>query len=763
MLRVWPSWTLPLRERQNSGRLFISFALLIATGAYVVRQLGTTQFLAHSRLGIGELGFIAAACALGTLLGALRLRWLARDLGHSLAFGTSVRTVALSQAAASLFFQIYGQIASRAFLLRDQGIPVPTTVLMTLLERSVGLVFLLGLAGAGAMTIFGGLHIDAAAGGADLLKILCGLLFALIAVMFLSLRSFRDRKQSFNVDNGVLARGAIRVLLLTAAIQATTLAAFTVSALALSPTADAAKLAAASTIVMLASALPISFGGWGVRELGAVFALGAVGVPADAAFFSALTVGIISLVAALALGAVTLARPQREVADRGSDIKADALPVLAWALPVLAATLIYFQLYVPMANGNVNVCLADPLILIGASIFVLSFFGSRDNWRVSHLPLLVGCCTIVVLVGFVHGWLAFGSNAWAMTKAFGWFLLVGYAMVAALIVRVGGEAGREAIFKAVIATFLAIACLEYALYFAHTLGISLPLRGPERAEGFAQDPNAFAFQCLVAMALLLGPLETSMHTPAALGACFLMLWLSASRSGWIAAVILLVMALYFRPRVRTLVVSGVGLALLAATLPVFLQYISGAFLSADAAVAPSIVGLASGRSSSNAERWVTIHDALALFGNRPVFGQGLGHFVEHHTRLDGSRLVVHSSYLWLMAEFGALGTIAFLLTALAIVADSWSRASDNPVSRAIILLLVSFAAMSLVHDLMYQRLLWFTLGAALAHSPRPQTSREAEILSMRALRAVSPAWLRVRFAERRGGGTSSDRLPARPV
>ena len=28
MLRVWPSWTLPLRKRQNWGRLFISFALL---------------------------------------------------------------------------------------------------------------------------------------------------------------------------------------------------------------------------------------------------------------------------------------------------------------------------------------------------------------------------------------------------------------------------------------------------------------------------------------------------------------------------------------------------------------------------------------------------------------------------------------------------------------------------------------------------------------------------------------------------------------
>ena len=203
----------------------------------------------------------------------------------------------------------------------------------------------------------------------------------------------------------------LRVSVLTAAIQFATLVTFVSSALALAPEADLLALTAASTIVMLASALPISFGGWGVRELGAVFALGAVGVPADAAFLSALMVGIISLLVTVAVGAVCLVmrpRTPAAVVREQMRVQVDLLNLLAWGLPLLAAVLIFFQVYVPVGNGNVNVCLADPFILIGASLFLLTPQMRTRCWRVPHIGALVTCCGCVLLVGFVHGWIAFG-------------------------------------------------------------------------------------------------------------------------------------------------------------------------------------------------------------------------------------------------------------------------------------------------------------------------------------------------------------------
>lgn len=372
MPKAWYGVAALVRDHKQWTYFLVSFGLLATTAAYVAQQAGSGGFLAGSRFGTSSLAIVAAASVLSMLLGAIRLRSLAYALGHPLQFAICVRTVTLSQAAANFFFQIYGQLASRAFLLQRQGVPAATTVLMTLVERFVGLVFLLVLAGVGAMVVFGAVQIDMTAGGIDLLKILCGLALAFGAVTFVSLRVDRYREHLLHVDGAVLAKSLLRVSLLTVAIQCATLVAFTSSALALAPETDLLKLVAASAIVMLASALPISFGGWGVREFSAVFALGAVGVPVDAAFISAFVVGMTSLVVALGVGSASfLARSTNTLAVQRRHPHVDALSALAWGLPLLTGVLIFFQLYLPMANGNVNVSLRphsidrrQPLLLV---------------------------------------------------------------------------------------------------------------------------------------------------------------------------------------------------------------------------------------------------------------------------------------------------------------------------------------------------------------------------------------------------------------
>jgi hypothetical protein len=706
-----------MRMRADWLYALISFALLASAVVYAGTRAENGNFLeVASRYSIGPLILIVAALVLGTLLGALRLQALAHDFGYPLGFGISVRTVALSQTAATLFFQLYGQLASRGAILQRQGMPVATAVLITLIERLVAMVILMALAGAGAVIVFGGMHLDARTGGAELLELMCGLIVGCGAAFIVWQGISGAREHLRNIDGATVSRCVFRTVLLTGAIQITTLVAFTTSAFVLAPEANLYMVAAASTVVMLASALPISFGGWGVRELSAVVVLGAVVVPPEAAFISALTVGVLSLAVVIVLGGASLVPNLEEDASKAAAKRSlDAFPLLAWTLPLLVAVLVFFQVYLPVGSGNLNTCLADPLILIGVGLFLLSLRGQAMAWRIPHLGIYVTICTAVMFFGLVYGWMSFGSNTWAYTKAFGWLVLVAYALTAALIVRVGGEDGFETLLKTLVATFLGIAAFEYAASFAFDIGLNLPLPHRDRVDGFAQDPNAFAFQIVLVMAIVLSLPETALRPTLPIAACFTLMWLTGSRSGAVTGGVALAAALYLRPQALRPVLSAACIALLAVLTPLAIHWL---LTSLDLPVSlPKHDTIFRERLISNDERLRTITGGLSMFMNSPLWGKGLGYFVQNYFKNDGSRLIIHSSHLWLLAEFGILGFAAFAAPGFVILRREWSTRTTDWVSRMVLIILVAFATMSLVHDMIYQRLLWFILGGVLALSP----------------------------------------------
>ena len=339
---------------------------------YVYQYSGSEDFVAAlHRLDLKHLSLIVAALTASVFIAALRLRLLAHNLGHTLPTWPCVRVVALSQAAASVFFHIVGQLGSRGILLEREGVPVSTTILITLLERIIGLAILLALSVGGALFLYGGLSIDMQRGGADLAMIATGLVvaFCMVGLFWWQLLS-RDQGRGSVVLN-FINRSVLPTFWLTAAIQLATLVAFTNSAAAFAPHVDLVKLLAASTIVMLASALPISLGGWGVRELSAVVALGAIGVPPEAAFLSAVTVGILSLVVVISLGSIPLVSKARKPVEPGiAETGFNSFTVLGWLLPLAVAVLILFQVHVPVGQSKINVNFADPFVLVGGILLL---------------------------------------------------------------------------------------------------------------------------------------------------------------------------------------------------------------------------------------------------------------------------------------------------------------------------------------------------------------------------------------------------------
>jgi len=77
-------------------------------------------------------------------------------------------------------------------------------------------------------------------------------------------------------------------------------------------------------------------------------------------------------------------------------------------------------------------------------------------------------------------------------------------------------------------------------------------------------------------------------------------------------------------------------------------------------------------------------------------------------------LIIHNSLLWVAAELGLVGLCAygFLFVAIGNAVRTRRERTDSKV--LIVGCIVAFAVVSLAHDMMYQRVLWLLLGAAMA-------------------------------------------------
>jgi O-antigen ligase len=124
--------------------------------------------------------------------------------------------------------------------------------------------------------------------------------------------------------------------------------------------------------------------------------------------------------------------------------------------------------------------------------------------------------------------------------------------------------------------------------------------------------------------------------------------------------------------------------------------------------------------------------ALDLFKQSPWFGQGLGGFLERSPQTLGYSIGIHNTWLWVLVDFGLLGfSLALLMVSLifAYVIRARLWCSPDPYQRAFLLGLVCFAFFSQLHEMSFQRIMWFCLGLLLA-APRQSaaTAQSCELV-----------------------------------
>ncbi len=698
---------------------------------------------------------IVGCLAFGALGSSFRLKLIAADVGYRITFRDAVAALCLGQVAGALFFQIVGQLIGRGAVLARRGVPAAGTIIVTGYERIAALLVSLALAMAGGCYLFGRISLDLQAGGAVLVKLAIGgalVLVATAAAAWGRTAVTRARKVlGPRAVSGLLVNLGISLL-----IQLMTMTAYVAAAISLAPSIGVLEIAAAAAVVMLAASVPVSLAGWGVRELGAIYALGVIGMPSEAALAVAVLIGVVALVVVAALAAATGLAPSGAALPAARPAAAEApvdhAALLAWSVPVIAAMAVFFQVHIPLTTASLNVNLADPVAIVGGALFLLMCWRERalPAWRLPGLNAHIVAATAMLTIALALGWWRFGWTGWAFVNRFaGWFILLAYAATGAMIVRHAGLAGFRMLARTFAAAAAAIALLDLAIFGGVVANLHVP---PElisyRSEGFAQNANAFALQLLLALACVIAAVEPGRLRALLLAGALTGLWFTGSRSGLIAIAVMAPLALWLyalkprelvRPLLAVVVVIGIVnwlpeiLGAVRFGWAVAVGYVDAAvtalFARTDSSgasgPAPQLVivkrefspleVVASGYSGSNVQRIASLRGGWAMFEAHPILGGGLGAFVEHYARTHGQALVIHSVPLWLLAETGVVGLLTFLAPFIRIVKyEVRERAAGDPVRNALILSLIGFAVMAAVHDLFYQRALWLLLGAALA-------------------------------------------------
>lgn len=717
-------------------------ALLVVLGQIDLAALAS----AAARLDFATLAVATLALGLGAMLASLRLWLIARDLGYSMRMRDAVAALSLGQIAGSLFFQIVGQTIARSAFLSRRGVPLAGTLVMTGYERLTALAVSLALAAAGAWHLFGRITLDVEAGGAEFVRLACGLLLAFSACTIFVWGKDVARVLRRADSSQTVARIG-RLLALSIAIQLSTMAAYISVARVLAPDVGTGDIAAATAVVMLAAALPISLAGWGIRELSAIYALGIIGLSKEASLVVALVVGCAALavVAAMALGSLAAgvgrdaSAPVRATPPQAIDYGA----ALAWCLPLLAAAGVFFQIHVPLASGRLNVNLADPLAIVGGVLFAAAVIKARrlPTWRLPGLNAHLAVMTVLLIAAFVHGWIEYGWIAWAFTnRLVGWFVLLGYAATGALIVIRGGDAGFSMLCCTFAMAAIALILLDTAIFIAVVVGVQVPMEIIRyRIDGFSQNANAFALQLLLAI----GAITVAVGRPRMLVVMLFIaltgLWLTGSRSGLIALGVLAIAMILTGAIDRKRLIAACAAAAAAIMVINWLPEIVVAAVRAGQSVVDFVAAflpggggestpftmakrdfsalevVASGYQSSNTQRIASLKGGWEMFADHPIFGAGLGAFIETYTRTSGVPLVIHSTPLWLLAELGVVGFLAFAAPFIRVLKyETYHAGRREPARMFLIMALLAFAVMASVHDLVFQRGLWLLAGAALA-------------------------------------------------
>jgi uncharacterized membrane protein YbhN (UPF0104 family) len=725
---------------RNFGYAVISLGTLAFAFFFV--DLGALRETLFS-VRAGTLALSGSLVLISVLLALLRFRIVLKSFGYLPSWRDTFVAFSLGQASNLIFLNIIGQSLSRAAILSQAKVPAGVSVIVTYWERGLaaGILFLFSVVGGWFLFANSLLNLQAAA--AYLIYVFGSLLVvsALVAVTILGPTAARARTKYW-AGVGLRMWPSVALTLIS---QICMLAAYLVILMQVGGTSSSLAIISAIAVVMFAASLPISFSGWGVRELTSVQILGAIGIGSSFAVTTAIAIGLISLVVLILFGLLGMWLFVRRKAgaapaaiDLGVGEAVDWTGFTALFIALSTSVLIFFQVRIATGGGSVTANISDVVAITALGLTLLLILRQRSFaiFPPFFTPGLLAISAIFILA-LALGWSRYGLNQWAIVnRGFGWIIILGYLAAGGALAWADKTNGRVLVLWSFALAGASVAGIEMVLLFVKLLNVAFPADTfivPLR--GYAGNSNAFALQMIMTViaaitAYRLGAgsgSRTLLRVILVVTALATFYSLSRSGLGTFFGALLLFIVFSTRAERRERLFDGLlvtAAVLVAFASPNIFSAIINLVSQASAAFGDPIglefdkrvlahMAFNVSRSTSDNERWQSILEGWNLWRDYPVFGAGLGAFVQNRVDAGLPILIIHSVPVWIGAELGVIGfgVIGAVFVGLLGCAIKMLRDTEYFAWGAgLLIMLAALAVSGSVHDFFFQRSFWFLLG-----------------------------------------------------
>lgn len=526
---------------------------------------------------------------IGTSIVMVTFRYwrILHHFGHSLSWRAVYRACAAANLASLVIIPLLGQLIGRQALLRSAGITSIENALIAIYERLAvgGVSAIFALIGSSYLIES---ELQRYIEHIPYIELFCIIATGILIKLALSTSKLERELISKTLELKNLIK-LLEILTITTLTFSLTILSFTLIFYIAAPNTELISLMSAAAITSFVASLPISFAGWGPRELAAIYTLGLFGVPTKEALSASILCGVLSIISVLLLSpwgllrersshkGVTQKDPLHTTAQRAN--QAISMPnTAAWIFAMAIALLIFFQLHVTLANTSININLSDIFAVLALTATILYCISARSwpKWRLQKINLYLCLITSAILLSFLIGWSAFGTSSWAVSKLAGWFVLLGFMSAGYLCV---SNLGIKA-FRHIIEHMVAIACtiivLQLILRTLHFNGLIQWESFSSELQGYSGNRNSWAFQLIALISVFsshlsiyrkAGRKDSSISTPIiALSIMIVGVLFTASRSGMLTLATILISACIFKSMSWRELLNSALLALLLCTL-----------------------------------------------------------------------------------------------------------------------------------------------------------------------------------------------------
>lgn len=635
------------------------------------------------------------------------------------------------------FISFVGQSITRSKMLCKYLIPEDTTISITTIEKALTLIALI-ISG-----VFLNVFQEKKLISTILINnffflnyIICSI-WILFGILVLLIKDKILTIYQLKILNKHLIINILVILLLTLASFSCMVGAYLFIGLSIDKNLQIISFISKVPLVMLGASLPISINGWGIRELTATMFFTKTGISYENSIIISILIGIINIISVILSFLyhfyINRTNECRNIQLVGNSIKRHGqhfskslLKPTPIARLSLQCCMIFFLVglfvifSIKFNNFILNIAPIDFLSIVFCMIYLL-----QSPIYKNRLFLIFIISSTVMLLSLVVGYINFGSNSWSYVNKFsGWFILWSYVYTGIYLANEEIVAYKNINYSLKLFTVIGLLILSYdlCLYCIELIRAKPLFRELHvNLRGFVCNRNIFSYiLCILYASLLV--YGNRWFSMVKLNLAFILIntgmFFSSSRTGILSLMLIVCLSIYFRLvswwKCCRIIFLSLFFILIISNLSRNVHEITSA--NTNIFIKPLINNYQQ-PNQSMVQRWRTISEGLQMWKDKPILGHGLGAYIQKEKIINSQPLVIHNTYVWILAEFGIIGFTFYTLGLMMILRKIFMMyKSYTYKSQAIFLLLLmcNFLIFTLAHEMLYQRIHWFLVAYILS-------------------------------------------------